>query len=88
MKLVVTIDLDQVLKPDGTVSGLEIGLLLGAVRRFVEDCEPGSFFASRTLADTSGNVVGMAEVAQANEGFPWSEPVLDPVESGKARSYS
>ena len=62
MKLVVTIDLDEVLVPNGTVSGSEIGFLLGAVRRFVEDCQPG--LATRTLADTSGKVVGAAEVAQ------------------------
>jgi len=64
MQLVVTIDLDKVLVPNGTVSGLEIGFLLGAVRRFVEDCQPG--LATRTLADTSGTVVGAAEVVPGN----------------------
>ena len=64
MKLVVTIDLDKLLEPKGTVSSLEIGFLLGAVRRFVENCQPG--LATRTLADTSGKVVGAAEVGRGN----------------------
>jgi len=64
MKLVVTIDLDKVLEPKGTVSSSEIGLLLGAARRFVENCQPG--IATRTLAHTSGKVVGVAEVVRGN----------------------